>query len=70
MENVFIDIRKAGGIISDYFRGNDIVNLDSLLNEFENLICELDRIKEEYDDFKRDVEDNMERIPVERQVGA
>lgn len=70
MNNVFIDIRNAGGIISEYFKERDIVSIDDLLNEMENLIFELDRIKEEYDDFKRDIEDNFERIPIERQVGA
>ena len=70
MNNVFIDIRNAGGIISEYFKERDIVSIDDLLNEMENLIFELDRIKEEYDDFKKDVEDNFERIPIERQVGA
>lgn len=46
-------------ILNDY-------TIDSMLEE---LLMEIDRIEEEYEDFKQNVEDNYRRIPISEQVG-
>ena len=44
----------------------DAIELVSII---EDLICEVDRLEEEIEDMKQDIQDNYKPIPVAEQVG-
>lgn len=48
-------------------KGNDI-EIDALLNVIEDLYMEYDHLQEEFEDFKKDVEDNYKHIEYKDQV--
>lgn len=52
-----------------HFKEKDYYSIDELIAIIEDLDGELEQVKEEYEDFKRDVEDNYKRISVAEQVG-
>jgi hypothetical protein len=35
----------------------------------EDLLAEVDRLEEKYEDFEKDVEDNYRKVPIEEQIG-
>lgn len=60
-------IEKIGKITnSDYELEGDMIKVDSLMIALEDLFIEYGHIDEEFEDFKRDVEDNYEPIPKEK----
>lgn len=48
-------------------KGNDI-EIDALLNVIEDLYMEYDHLQEEFEDFKKDVEDNYKHIEYKDQI--
>lgn len=60
MDKVLIDIRNEADRIKNRFNGADTVTVDDLLNEIENLVWELEAAKEEFEDFKRYIDNKDE----------
>ena len=62
-------INKAREITwTEYEMNGDYINVADYKYIIADLITEIEHIKEEYEDFKKDVEDNYRHIPVEEQV--
>lgn len=70
MDNIFIDIRDQGAVIGDFFKGKSLVNLDEVLYKFEEVIEELDYLKEEFEDYKKHVEENYRPLTQAELVGV
>lgn len=61
---------KASKItMTNYELIGNFVPTENLINVIEDLLLEIDRLKEEYEDFKEDVRENYRHIPVAEQVG-
>ena len=55
MEEVFIDIRKENSWIRELFFDKDFVSISDLINEIEDLLGDIDRLKDE----KKDLEEKL-----------
>lgn len=69
MENIYIDLRQENKWIRERLSNKDMISISDLMDEFENLLYELEEVQEEFKNFKRDVEDNYEMIKYSRQIG-
>ena len=47
-----------------------IVFEEAINSMLEDLICEIDRLEEKYEDLQQDLQDNYKRIPASEQVGV
>lgn len=63
MKDIYID---NTWFLQKYFN-KDFVSLEEVLSKFEDLVCENDRLQEELDDLKQDLQDNYKPIPPEEQ---
>lgn len=70
MKDIYVDLRTQNKSMREAFKNKDLVSVDDLLDKIEDLTFELEAVKEEYDDFKRDVEDNYKYMPIDEQVGV
>ena len=68
MDNVYVDLRNENKWIRELFLNKDFISVEDLLSKCEDLKDELDHVTEEYEDFKRDVEDNYRRLEVSEQL--
>ena len=68
MEDIYIDLRKENRFIREAFDYLDFVSVSDILDKVEDLSDKLSYVEEEYEDFKRDVEDNYKKIPVAEQL--
>lgn len=68
MENIYIDLRTQNKWIQEIFEGQDMASVEELLGKVEDLYDSLKYVKEEYEQFKQDVEDNYERVSVSKQL--
>lgn len=68
MDNVYVNLRNENKWIKEIFNNKDFVSVEDLLGKCEDLKDELDHVIEEFEDFKRDVEDNYKPIPVSEQL--
>lgn len=68
MDNVYVDLRNENKWIRELFLNKDFVSVEDLLDKCEDLKEELDYVVEEYEDFKKDVEDNYKRIELAEQL--
>lgn len=68
MDNVYVDLRNENKWIRELFLNKDFVSVEDLLDKCEDLKDELEHTIEEFEDFKRDVEDNYKPIPVSEQL--
>ena len=64
----FIDVRGLNSELKEYLGDTDIVEVGKLVESLENLFVEYKELEEEFEDYKQEVSDNYERIPVGRQV--
>lgn len=64
----FIDVRGLNSELKEYLGDTDIVEVRKLVESLENLFIEYKELEEEFEDYKQEVSDNYERIPVGRQV--
>lgn len=64
MEELYIKVEDLGGVIDKYFKGKTLISVIELIGLCEDLSCDLDRLEEEYEDYKNYVDDNYkERSP-------
>ena len=68
MNKILVDIREENNTIKKHFNNKDVVSVEELLDIIDNLSYELDRLDEEYKDFKQSVKENYRQIPVSEQV--
>ena len=52
MDKILIDIREEHISIRNYFKGNDLVSVEDLLDAIDNLIYEKDNLEEELEEIK------------------
>ena len=64
----FIDVRGLNSELKEYLGDTDIVEVGKLVDSLENLFIEYKELEEEFEDYKQEVSDNYEPIPVGRQV--
>lgn len=64
----FIDVRGLNSELKEYLGDTDIVEVGKLVGYLENLFIEYKELEEEFEDYKQDISDNYEPIPVSRQV--
>ena len=64
----FIDVRGLNSELKEYLGDTDIVEVGKLVEYLENLFVEYKELEEEFEDYKQEVSDNYEPIPVSRQV--
>lgn len=69
MENVFIKREELNKWIAKYFK-EDLVSIDDILRVLEDLDNELDRVKEEFEDYKQMVADNYKPISAYSMYGV
>lgn len=69
MEHIYIDMREQGFTLSNHFKNKDMVSIEEILAELEQVIDDKGALQEEFDDFKREVEDNYKPISYAEQVG-
>lgn len=65
---VYVDLRNENRWIRELFSNKDFISVEDLLTKCEDLKDELDHVTEEYEDFKRDVEDNFKRVELSEQL--
>lgn len=46
-----------------------LIDNDTVESMIEDLICEIDRLKEQIEDMEQDIKDNYKKVPVAEQVG-
>lgn len=68
MDNVYVDLRNENKWIRELFLNKDFVSVEDLLSKCEELKDELDHVIEEFEDFKKDVEDNYKRVELSEQL--
>lgn len=69
MKDIYVDLRTQNKSMREAFKNKDLVSVYDLLDKIEDLTFELEAVKEEYEDFKKDVEDNYKYMPIDEQVG-
>ena len=67
MEDVLIKIKDTG--YEKYFENKDMVSVEELLNALEKAVDDKETIKQEYKEFKQEVEDNYKPITYAEQIG-
>lgn len=63
MEDVLIKIKDTG--YEKYFENKDMVSVEELLNALEKAVDDKETIKQEYKEFKQEVEDNYKPITMQ-----
>lgn len=53
----------------DYEFKDNFLPSKNIVSIFEDLICEIDRLEEKYEDLEKDLEENYRPIPVSEQYG-
>lgn len=69
MSEVFIKTNELPCWLADeYFYGKDIISIDELVATLEDVKDDLELVKEQFEDFKRDVRDNYRQLSIAEQV--
>jgi len=69
MDEVYLRTEDmAKWVVEKYFENRDFITLDEFYRAFEELSADYDMLKEEYEDFKKDVNDNYKFMPIEEQI--
>lgn len=73
MDQLYINLKDMNECftkryLQDEFK-KDLVSVDELIGLIEDLKGEYDYLEEQYEDLKRDMEDNYKPISVEEQIG-
>lgn len=69
MDQVYIKKNDLSEWTQKYFK-EDLVSVDDLIRVIEDLDNELDRVKEEFDDYKQMVSDNYKPISASSMYGV
>lgn len=64
-------IKKVQAITcTDYECKGDLIPHESIIPLIKDLLIEIDRLEEKYEDLEKDMEENYRRIPVAEQYGV
>ena len=55
--------------ITDYDAIGDFIPSESIIPMLEDLLCEIERQEERYEDLERNLRDNYEQIPASKMYG-
>lgn len=69
MDNVFIKKEELNEWTQKHFK-EDLVSVNDLIRVIEDLDNEVDRVKEEYEDYKQMIKDNYEPISPYKMCGV
>ncbi len=69
MDNIFIKKEELNEWTQKHFK-EDLVSVDDLIRVIEDLDNEVDRVKEEYEDYKQMIKDNYEPISPYKMYGV
>jgi len=69
MDQVYIKKNDLSEWTQKYFK-EDLVSVDDLIRVIEDLDNEIDRVKEEFNDYKQMVEDNYKPISASSMYGV
>lgn len=69
MDQVYIKKNDLSEWTQKYFK-EDLVSVDDLIRVIEDLDNEIDRVKEEFDDYKQMVADNYKPISASSMYGV
>lgn len=59
-------IKITGG---DYELNNNYISIDGLISAIEDLLVEIHRQEEKYNDLEKEIEENYKPIPYAEQIG-
>lgn len=62
---MFIDLRGLSEKAKERFENKDFVNYKEFMNEFEDIVTELERKEEELSELRNDIEYNYKSINVD-----
>jgi len=68
MEYVYILKEDLNRWVGKYYPNKDLVSVDDLLTTIETLDEELTKLKEEFEEFKQNVEENYKQIPYGEEI--
>lgn len=68
MNNVFIKKEELNEWLRKYFNG-DLISINDMISVMEDLVGEIDRLKEKIEDIEQDKEENYKRVSISSQVG-
>ena len=66
MKDIYVNIK---GYSFEKKFNKDLVSLDDILNVLEDLFFDCERLEEEIEDIKDDINDNFQRVSISSQVG-
>ena len=67
----FAKIREAEKItFTDYGLKDDLISVESMMAAIEDLLIEIDRLEQKYNDFEQEVEDNYKPYTKEEMYGV
>ena len=67
MDKIYLDIENLI-YFQERFPNKNFISIDDLIGDYENLIDEVENLKAMIKNLEKDIEDNYERIPIERQI--
>lgn len=62
MDEILLDIRNWNEWVKDRFPNKDFITLEDLLEDHQDLISEVDHLKEQINDLEQDIEDNYKPV--------
>lgn len=68
MNNVYIKKEELNEWLRKYFNG-DLISINDMISVMEDLVGEVDRLKEKIEDVEQDKEENYKRVSISSQVG-
>lgn len=70
MNNILIKtINLPEWLVEKHFKNEDLVSIEDLIAKIEDLDSDLERIQEEFQNFKKDVKDNYKYIDQREAIG-
>lgn len=66
--DLLINLKEQNSWIKDRFPNKDLITLEELMSDYEDLISELDNLKEENKRIIADRDDNFERVSIASQI--
>lgn len=68
MNNVFIKKEELNEWLKKYFNG-DLISINDMISVMEDLVGEIDRLKEKIEEIEQDKEENYKQVSISSQVG-
>ena len=70
MENIYIKVEEIPrNLVQQYFNNKDLISIDELIKTLDDVNWELNYIKDEYEEYKTDIEENYKFIDTREAIG-